>query len=84
MEGTSLKNHTTPGGHHISGKPPVGSPTARARIPEALSHIPNNELGEAVANLAASTVNAASKGTIKENIAADPSAAFKSSTKILR
>jgi len=57
VEGMSTKNETTPGGSHTSGNPPGGTPTARGRILEALNSIPNNKPGEAVANLAASTVN---------------------------
>jgi len=59
-EGRSTKIEITPGGNNTSGNQPVGTPTARARILEAINPIPNNKPGEAVVNLAAWIVNAPS------------------------
>lgn len=84
MKGMSTKNETTPGGNHTSGNPPVGTPTARARILEALNPIPNNKPDETVANLAVSTVNAPSLSRRIENKGTEAAGAFKSSSKLLR
>jgi len=80
----SIKNDTTPGGNHSSGNPPVGTPTARARILEALNPIANNKPGETVANLAVSTVNAPNLSRRNENKGTEAAGAFKSSSKLLR
>jgi len=76
MKGMSTKNDTTPGDNHTSGNPPVGTPTARARILETLNPIPNNKPGETVANLAVSTVNAPSLGRRNENKGMGAAGAF--------